>query len=50
MKLMRQLDVSAWPRIYHNLRASRQTEFENEWPGHKVCAWMGNSEKVAGDT
>lgn len=27
--------------------ASRQTELEEEFPSHVVCAWMGNSERVA---
>ena len=36
-----------WPKLFHNLRASRQTELEEEFPTHVVCAWLGNSEAVA---
>lgn len=36
-----------WPRIFHNLRASRQTELEERFPRKTVCEWMGNSEQVA---
>lgn len=39
--------ASQWPRLWHNLRASRQTELENQYPTHVVCAWLGNSEAVA---
>ena len=36
-----------WPKIFHNLRASRQTELEERFPRKTVCEWMGNSETVA---
>ena len=36
-----------WPRVFHNLRASRQTELENVFPTHVVCEWLGNTESVA---
>ena len=39
--------LTQWPRLWHNLRASRQTELENDFPSHVVCAWLGNSEAVA---
>lgn len=41
--------IQRWPRAWHNLRASRQTELEDRFPGHVACAWIGNSEKVARD-
>ena len=40
--------LELWPRLFHNLRASRQTELENQFPTHVVCQWMGNTPKVAG--
>ncbi len=36
-----------WPRLFHNLRASRQTELEDEFPNHVVCAWIGNNSNTA---
>ena len=39
--------LTAWPRLWHNLRASRQTELESHHPSHVVCSWLGNSEAVA---
>ncbi len=39
--------VTAWPRAWHNLRATRQTELSARHPQQCVCAWMGNSKLVA---
>src|SRR5262249_46771951 len=47
LKLLRRLGIPAWPRIYHNLRASRQTELEAQWPTYIVCRWLGNSPEVS---
>ena len=30
-----------------NLRKTRQTELNDEFPQHVVCEWLGNSERVA---
>jgi integrase len=37
----------AWPRLWHTLRASRQTDLEKRHPNHVVCAWLGNTPRVA---
>ena len=39
--------LTVWPRLWHNLRASRQTELEEHHPSHVVCSWLGNSQAVA---
>lgn len=39
--------VPQWPKPFHNMRASRETELCNDFPEHVVCAWLGNSVKVA---
>ncbi len=41
--------VSEWPRLFHGMRASRQTELSALYPIADVCAWMGNSPRVASD-
>ncbi len=46
-KIIRRAGVKRWPKIWHNLRASRQTELCREHPEHVVCCWMGNSKAVA---
>ena len=47
MKIIRRAGVKSWPRLFHGLRGSRQTELAAEWPLHVVCQWLGNSEAVA---
>lgn len=39
--------VEPWERLFHNLRASRQTELSNCFPAHVVSDWMGNTVAVA---
>ena len=47
--IVRKAGFVPWPKITHNLRASRQTELADQFPNHVVCQWMGNSEEVARD-
>ncbi len=42
--------VEAWPKLFHNLRSTRQTELEEHFPSHVVCGWLGNSVAVARDS
>lgn len=46
-KILKRAGLTPWPRLWHNLRASRQTELEERFPSHVVCAWLGNSEAIA---
>lgn len=46
-RIIRRAGVIAWPRLFQNLRATRQTELVETFPAHVVCSWIGNSEKVA---
>ena len=39
--------MTPWPKLFHNLRATRQTELEENFPTHVVCKWLGNSAAVA---
>ncbi len=39
--------VEAWPKLFHNMRATRQTELEREFPSHVVCSWLGNTKATA---
>lgn len=47
LRIIAKAGQEPWPRLFHNLRASRQTELENQFPGHVVCEWLGNSQKIA---
>jgi integrase len=47
LKLLAKAGVSPWPRLFHSMRASRQTELQEDFPTHVVCSWIGNSEAIA---
>ncbi len=47
LKIIRRAGLQPWPKLWQNLRATRQTELEHEWPSYIVCAWMGNSPRIA---
>jgi integrase len=47
MSLLRRAGVAPGPRLFHTLRASRETELAATFPSHVVCAWIGNSERIA---
>ncbi len=47
LRILRRAVVSPWPRLFHNLRASRETELAAEYPLHVVCDWIGNTERIA---
>ena len=46
-KIILRAGLTAWPKLFQNIRSSRQTELEESFPSHVVCAWMGNSRAVA---
>lgn len=46
-RIIEKAGLKAWPRLFHNLRASRQTELTQCYPAHVVCSWLGNTEAVA---
>ena len=48
-RIIRRAGLVPWPRLFHNMRSTRQTELSNEFPAHVVCEWLGNSEKIAAD-
>jgi integrase len=39
--------IEPWPKLFQNLRSTRETELMESFPAHVVCAWIGNSEAVA---
>lgn len=39
--------VTQWERIWHNLRASCETELLDRFPSHVVAEWMGHSEAIS---
>ncbi len=49
LRVLKKADIPVWPRLFQNLRASRETELMRQEPAHLVHAWVGNSEGVAED-
>ena len=47
LKIIKRAGLTPWPKLFQNLRATRQTELCERWPEHVVCAWIGNSKPVA---
>jgi integrase len=39
--------LTPWPKLWQNLRSTRETELAETFPVHVVCAWIGNSRAVA---
>jgi hypothetical protein len=47
-RIIRKAGLEPWPKLFQNLRATRQTELADEgYPMHVICKWIGNSEAVA---
>ena len=44
---MRAAGLEPWPRPFHNLRASRETELVETYPVQVVTSWLGNTPSVA---
>jgi integrase len=47
LQILRKANVKPWPRLFHNLRATRETELAGEYPIHVVAQWLGHSALVA---
>src|SRR6516162_7755029 len=45
-RIIRKAGLEPWERLFHNLRASRQTELTDIFSAHIVAKWLGNSVKV----
>jgi integrase len=39
--------LTPWPKLFQNLRSTRETELAKTYPLHVVCSWIGNSQRVA---
>jgi len=47
LRIIQRAGLEPWPKIFQNLRSSRETELAQQFPMHVVCSWIGNSEPVA---
>ncbi len=47
LRIIKRAGIQPWPKLFHNLRATRQTELAARHPLHVVCEWLGNSAPIA---
>ena len=47
LRILKKAGIAPWPRLFQNLRASRETELANQFPLHVVTDWLGNTPAVA---
>lgn len=47
LRIIRRAALKPWPKPFHNLRASRETELAETYPIHVVCDWIGNTARIA---
>lgn len=48
VRILKQAGIPVWPKFFHNLRATRDTELQNlGYPFHQVCRWLGHSPQVS---
>ena len=46
-KRLKKTAIAPWPKLFVNLRSSRETELVEEYPLHVVTSWLGNSPEIA---
>ena len=46
-RIIHRAGLEPWPKLFQNLRSTRETELAEEFPIHVVCSWIGNSRAVA---
>ncbi|MFO0897981.1 MAG: site-specific integrase [Pirellulales bacterium] len=46
-RLLKRAGLQPWPRLFHALRASRETELAADYPIHVVTSWLGNTPRIA---
>jgi len=47
LRIVEQAKVKPWPKLFQNMRSTRETELADYFPEHVVTAWLGNSQPVA---
>jgi len=46
-RLIRRAGLTPWPRLFHNLRSSRETELLDQFPLHTVARWLGHDPQIS---
>lgn len=46
-RILKRAGLEPWPRLFQNLRSSRETELASEYPLHVATYWIGNTARIA---
>jgi integrase len=46
-RILTKAGLKPWPKLFQNLRATRETELVRQFPLHVVCDWIGNTALIA---
>jgi hypothetical protein len=46
-RILRRAGLEPWPRLFRNLRSSRETELASTYPLHVAAYWIGNTARIA---
>jgi integrase len=46
-KIIGRAGLLPWPKLFQNLRSTRETELAQIFPLHVVCKWIGNTQTIA---
>ncbi|MDA7980504.1 MAG: site-specific integrase [Pirellulales bacterium] len=46
-RIVKRAGLKTWPRLFHNLRASRETELAESFSVQVVASWLGNTPSIA---
>lgn len=46
-RIIKRAGLEPWPKLFQNLRATRETELAQTFPIHVVCEWIGNTATIA---
>ena len=47
MRIIKRAGLKPWPKLWQNLRSTRETELADQFPAHVASAWIGNIVAVA---
>ena len=47
LRIIGRAGLAPWPKLFVNLRSTRETELVERFPMHVVTAWLGNSPDIA---
>ncbi|MFM9959691.1 MAG: tyrosine-type recombinase/integrase [Planctomycetaceae bacterium] len=47
LRIVAKAGQTAWPKLFQNLRSTRETELAETYPLHVVTSWLGNSQLIA---